>query len=224
MKENPFTPDKPELTLEELIEFESERVRLCEKALTKMPPLDFVWKQHLVYHGSILAMLKELQKRRLSGSVVSPFDDAYWNLITDLTETRHLREDDRDSSPVQIEFAELETLVDATWASIGRSLEAYLLRQMGWSEEVFGEGLRTKGITAHIRKELEEIEAKPTDLEEWVDVIILALDGYWRHGGNPAHIMTHLQRKQDKNVARKWPKPVSEDLPVEHDRTGEVAP
>lgn len=97
-------------------------------------------------------------------------------------------------------------------------IREYNERQRQWSRKTFGEGKRTLGILAHIRKELGEISAKPDDLEEWIDVVILALDGYWRHGGEPADLMLHLQAKQDKNIARRWPAPGPEDEPTEHVR------
>ncbi len=99
----------------------------------------------------------------------------------------------------------------------------YLTRQWDWSKRTFGPGRRTLGILAHIRKELLEIEAKPDDLSEWVDVAILAMDGFWRHGGRPEDLLPALQAKQDKNFARTWPTPTSEDEAVEHDRSGEIA-
>lgn len=86
-------------------------------------------------------------------------------------------------------------------------IEDYTARQKEWSAKTFGPGLRTVGVTEHIKKELAEILEAPQDLEEWVDVIILALDGYWRAGGRPRDIMTHLQAKQDINFARAWPSP-----------------
>jgi hypothetical protein len=98
------------------------------------------------------------------------------------------------------------------------NIHRYNARQRLWSRKTFGNGKRTKGIIAHIRKELAEIEAKPDDLEEWIDVVILALDGYWRHGGEPIDLMWHLQAKQDKNYDRQWPAPGPEDEPVEHVR------
>jgi hypothetical protein len=97
-------------------------------------------------------------------------------------------------------------------------LVAYLKRQEEWSSRTFGHGTRTGAVTAHIAKELDEIRAKPHDLEEWIDVIILALDGYWRAGGDPREIMGHLQAKQDKNFTREWSMPKSQDDPVEHVR------
>jgi hypothetical protein len=111
----------------------------------------------------------------------------------------------------------------ASGGVIGETMEdcliPYLERQMMWSSKTFGNGLRSKGIVDHIRKELLEISADPTDLTEWVDVIILAMDGYWRHGGHPLDLMRMLQEKQNKNFDRLWPVPTSEDVAVEHVRS-----
>jgi len=46
-------------------------------------------------------------------------------------------------------------------------------------------GTRTKGVIDHLRKELDEVEKEPTDLLEWIDLVLLALDGAWRHGYTP---------------------------------------
>lgn len=102
-------------------------------------------------------------------------------------------------------------------------LEAYARRQWDWSAQTFGPGERTGGITQHIEKECTEIRAKPHDLSEWVDVMILAMDGFWRHGGKPEDLMPMLQAKQDKNFARNWPdwRKFSQDQAIEHDRSGE---
>ena len=81
----------------------------------------------------------------------------------------------------------------------------HLLRQRQWSEQTFGPGPRTAGLLDHIRKELREIEATPFDGEEWIDVVILALDGAWRAGLSPEQIIETLAGKQAKNEARTWP-------------------
>lgn len=47
-----------------------------------------------------------------------------------------------------------------------------------WSEKTFGSGNRTIGLIEHIREELKEVQDKPYDLKEWVDVMLLAFDGY----------------------------------------------
>lgn len=98
------------------------------------------------------------------------------------------------------------------------SLADYIKRQEEWSSKTFGHGVRTKGITAHIRKELDEIEAAPHDVEEWVDVVILALDGAWRAGYSPEQICAALDAKQAKNFLRTYPMPISDDHPSEHVR------
>ncbi len=100
-------------------------------------------------------------------------------------------------------------------------LSQYLTAQWDWSKRTFGSGRRTRGILQHITKELLEIEAKPDDLSEWVDVAMIAMDGYCRHGGKPTNLMGDLLAKQRKNFSRNWPTPTSEDIAVEHDRTGE---
>lgn len=81
----------------------------------------------------------------------------------------------------------------------------HLRRQKKFSENTFGPGMRTKGVVDHIRKELVEIENDPTDLMEWVDVILLAFDGAWRSGATPEEIISGIQQKQAKNEQRKWP-------------------
>jgi len=97
-------------------------------------------------------------------------------------------------------------------------LPAFIRRQRAWGEETFGPGERTIGITKHIAKELDEIRADPSDLEEWVDVIQLALCGAWRMGYSPEQICAAILAKQDKNEARDWPdwRTVPHDSPVEH--------
>lgn len=93
-------------------------------------------------------------------------------------------------------------------------LVAHLYRQRAFSRATFGPGHRTAGVVDHIRKELKEIEKvdadpfahKPEDiLPEWVDVILLALDGAWRSGATPEEIVEAIQAKQNKNELRDWP-------------------
>ena len=64
-------------------------------------------------------------------------------------------------------------------------LVAHIYRQRAFSLETFGPGSRTKGVTDHIRKELEEVLEAPDDVEEWCDLLLLALDGAWRAGHDP---------------------------------------
>lgn len=96
----------------------------------------------------------------------------------------------------------------------------HLAHQRQWSERTFGPGRRTQGVLDHIRKELKEIEDDPDDLSEWVDVVILALDGAWRHGWEPQQIIDAIKAKQAKNEARTWPdwRTMSPDEAIEHVR------
>jgi hypothetical protein len=97
----------------------------------------------------------------------------------------------------------------------------HLARQRAFSEHTFGPGPRTAGVLDHIRKELAEIAADPYDLGEWVDVIILALDGAWRAGHGPQQIIDAIIAKQTRNEARAWPdwRTAPTDRAIEHDRT-----
>ena len=103
-------------------------------------------------------------------------------------------------------------------------LVAHLHRQRDFSLRTFGPGARTKGCVDHIRKELREIEADPTDLSEWVDVVLLGLDGAWRAGFTPEEIVAGLAAKQTKNEARSWPdwRTADPDKAIEHDRSGDT--
>ena len=56
----------------------------------------------------------------------------------------------------------------------------YLARQVAVSRCNFGPNERTLGVIDHIKKELKEIQADDTPegrFEEWIDVVLLALDG-----------------------------------------------
>lgn len=99
-------------------------------------------------------------------------------------------------------------------------LAEFIRRQRGFSERAYGPGMRTAGISDHIRKELKEIEAAPTDLTEWVDIILLGLDGAWRSGSSPEEIVAGLEAKLARNETREWPdwRTMPEDKAIEHVR------
>jgi hypothetical protein len=103
----------------------------------------------------------------------------------------------------------------------GFDMLAHLQRQREWSGRTFGPGTRAQGVVDHIRKELREIEADPGDLNEWIDVVILALDGAWRSGAKPEEIIAALAAKQTKNEGRVWPdwRTADPNKAIEHDRS-----
>ena len=83
-------------------------------------------------------------------------------------------------------------------------LVGHLHRQIAFSARTFGPGERTAGVVDHITKELYEV-LDGGELEEWVDVIILALDGAWRCGHTPEQITAAIVAKQTKNEGRTLP-------------------
>lgn len=107
----------------------------------------------------------------------------------------------------------------------------HVRRQMEWSERTFGPGTREKGVIDHITKELKEVaNAAPEDkLSEWIDIIILGIDGAWRcieaseQSTAPEQVAEALAAKQARNFARRWPdwRTMSEDQAIEHDRTAD---
>lgn len=110
-------------------------------------------------------------------------------------------------------------------------LHALVKRQIAMSDEAFGPGPRSEGIHKHIHKELEEIAADPLDVLEWIDVVILGLDGAWRAVRESAPWLDHedlavtiakaLQYKIGINEEREWPdwRTVGQDQPIEHERS-----
>lgn len=113
-------------------------------------------------------------------------------------------------------------------------LKQHLLRQMAFSHATFGPGQRTGGVIDHIRKELVEVEQSSGDSAEWVDVVILALDGLTRQLAfcngerrNPEEVaqiaVQMIAGKQTRNEGRVWPdwRGRSPDSAIEHDRTAD---
>lgn len=69
------------------------------------------------------------------------------------------------------------------------------------------------------------VTAHAAELGEWVDVIILALDGALRSGADPQEILDAVLAKQAANEARPWPdwRTMSEEEAIEHVRdTGDA--
>ena len=86
-------------------------------------------------------------------------------------------------------------------------LVSHLRRHRDFSMRTFGppSPQRQLGVIDHLRKEIVEVEKEPYKLEEWIDVIILGIDGAWRAGHSPEEIAAGLLAKQLKNERRKWP-------------------
>lgn len=106
---------------------------------------------------------------------------------------------------------------------LGFDLIAHLYRQREFSERTFGPGARLEGVTDHITKELIEVRDSGGALAEWVDVILLALDGAWRSGASPEEITFAIASKQLRNESRTWPdwRTAEPGKAIEHDRAAE---
>ncbi|MBR8405504.1 DUF550 domain-containing protein [Burkholderia cenocepacia] len=105
-----------------------------------------------------------------------------------------------------------------TFLSAEFDMHAFLRRQRAFSARTFGPGRLTARVCDHIRKELTEVEAAPDDLREWVDVILLGLDGAWRTGATPEQITAALTAKLTTNEGRTWPdwRTCDPDRAIEH--------
>lgn len=97
-------------------------------------------------------------------------------------------------------------------------LVAHLYRQRAFSRATFGPGDRLKGVLHHIRREIKEVEESPGDIDEWADLVLLALDGAWRQGFSPEEIASALRDKQGRNEERIWPdwRTAEPDKAIEH--------
>lgn len=99
------------------------------------------------------------------------------------------------------------------------TFEQFCREQGGWSQDVFGsDAMRGPvGPLKHLRKEVEEALADPSDKMEYVDCFFLVIDAARRAGIGPTELLTLAEEKLAINRARKWAKPTS-DEPVEHER------
>lgn len=86
-------------------------------------------------------------------------------------------------------------------------IKKFLEQRQAFSEKTFGPGFYPDAILNHIRSEVKEVTADPNDLEEWIDIVLLALDGATRcgPGHSPEEIIRMLVNKQIKNEGRRWP-------------------
>lgn len=112
-------------------------------------------------------------------------------------------------------------------------LKQHLIRQMAFSHATYGPGERTEGLLDHIRRELIEVEEANGDSDEWVDVVILALDGLTRRLAfgfddgsrkDPEVVaqmaVNMIVGKQTRNESRVWPdwRTADKNKAIEHVR------
>lgn len=115
-------------------------------------------------------------------------------------------------------------------------LKQHLIRQMAFSHATFGPGQRLDGVIDHIRKELIEVKDCGGEADEWVDVVLLALDGLTRrlaYGASDGDrrdprtvaqmACNMIENKQGQNEGRRWPDWRTAEIgkAIEHDRSDE---
>lgn len=114
-------------------------------------------------------------------------------------------------------------------------LKQHLIRQMAFSKATFGPGTRTEGVLDHLSKEIEEVRESGGSSDEWVDLVILSLDGLTRQlsfcndpnersarASDIAEIACNMiVGKQDRNENRNWPdwRTLSANKAIEHIRS-----
>lgn len=96
----------------------------------------------------------------------------------------------------------------------------WLARKIEWSLKTFGPDQRSEGVLQHIEKEIKEVRENPNDILEWIDIVLLALDGAMRcgigrtgpNGYSAKEISRAMVEKQRINRERKWgPKPAADE-------------
>jgi hypothetical protein len=122
-----------------------------------------------------------------------------------LCPTHHQRDCDADEPECPWRSTAISNSIKPAWPALATIDSASLISQRAFSHNAFGPGPRTAGVLAHIRKELAEIEQNPDDLFEWIDVVLLALDGALRAGHDPQSIIDAYHQKRIRNEARIWP-------------------
>jgi hypothetical protein len=169
-----------------------EAVDICTVDIRK-------WQRENAELGEELAAANG--KREALGNALFRIITAVW------PEARDIKREDIDAR-VADRVVDLRTRCEAAEAALKNdgALAFFFNQRSKWSEETFGPGDRYDRVVKHIRKELKEIEAKPDDLEEWVDVVLLAMDGAWRSAKATGEgFVAKLHEKQQVNLTRKWP-------------------
>lgn len=101
------------------------------------------------------------------------------------------------------------------------SMRHLIHAQIQFSIDTYGPGTRKEGILDHIKKEIREIEENPSDIKEWIDLAILAIDGAWRCGPfSSGEVYLAFKDKLIENMKRDWPdwRKVPEGKAIEHVR------
>lgn len=84
-------------------------------------------------------------------------------------------------------------------------LNGILERQHVFSLKTFGPDYTPEQAIDHISDELKEVTRDKTDIFEWIDIALIALDGAMRCGYSPNEVRKTLIKKISINEKRSWP-------------------
>ena len=99
------------------------------------------------------------------------------------------------------------------WPALKLDWNDYLLRHIEWGWHTFGtpaDGRGPLGPLDHALKEVEEIAADPTDIVEWIDAIILTIDGYFRADGEAEVLKLERVAYLASVEYQSWPRALSD--------------
>ncbi len=95
------------------------------------------------------------------------------------------------------------------------NIKEFFDTKLAWSRDTYGD-LSSKTIIDHLHKEIIEASYDPKDILEWVDIILLAIDGAGRFANaDGATFVEALKKKFEINRKRTWSIPV-DGSPPEH--------
>lgn len=201
------------MTLDDLVKI----LRMARNSVNKRGEIYDAWE---INRAGVAAVVRALQDEIDPPNVPSNADQYIWNVMRVFNEILSPPDTKPDLTrePDVLTKPQNEDTFD---------LIAHLQRQSAWSEKTFGPGTREAGVIDHIKKELIEVSEAATIQEkrkEWIDVVILALDGAWRSGMSASEITDGIEAKQLKNEGRTWPdwRTAPTDRAIEHDRTVEA--
>jgi len=160
-------------------------------------------------------MNRESERLRFSANAANNFRASLLDLMATIDLHTDCMDNRIDRQALEPYLERADELVENNWAPgdpfdianfpVVFDLIAHLHRQRRFSAKTFGPGPRSAAIIDHLCKELREIEAAPAYVYEWVDVVLLALDGAWRAGFEPNEIAFAIATKQLRNEDRDWP-------------------
>lgn len=119
--------------------------------------------------------------------------------------------------------AENDEPISAQAQQLGYALTQLAASQSLWSQQTFGADTVQGPLMAlrHLRKEVAEAIAMPSDPLEYADLLLLTIDAARRAGLSIDSLVQVAAQKHEINRRRSWG-PIERDQPVEHIRDEQV--